>query len=243
MDWRHPSFAHIPMIHGPDGAKLSKRHGALGIEAYREMGYLPAALRNYLMRLGWSHGDDEIISTEQAVQWFDLAAVGRSPARFDFAKLDNLNGHYLREADDADLAADVAARLNCSDATALGRLRRAMPGLKARAKTLKELAVNATFYLAARPIPIDAKALALLTPEARVLLAGLAAALSTVDEWQAAALETAVRQFAEQKGLKLGQIAQPLRAALTGSVTSPGIFEVMEILGQSEALGRIQDCA
>ncbi|HVM82453.1 MAG TPA: glutamate--tRNA ligase [Candidatus Binatia bacterium] len=241
MGWKHPSFSHIPMIHGPDGSKLSKRHGALGVEAYREMGYLPEALRNYLLRLGWSHGDDEIISTAQAIEWFDLPQVGRSPSRFDFAKLDNLNGHYLREADDVKLAADVAARLGVKDPAAIERLRRGMPGLKARAKTLKELAENAQIYVAARPLAIADKAAALLTAEAKALLQGLAEALKGVTDWTAANLEAAVRQFAEAKNVKLGQIAQPLRAALTGSTTSPGIFEVMEILDRSESLGRIAD--
>jgi len=242
MDWKHPSFSHIPLIHGGDGAKLSKRHGALAVDAYREMGYLPEALRNYLLRLGWSHGDEEIISTEQAIQWFDLAQVGRSPARFDFAKLDNLNGHYIREADDAKLAADVAARLNCTDAAAIDRLRRGMSGLKARAKTLKELAENAAIYVTPRPVPMADKAAALLTPEAKVLLSKLSQALGEVSDWTAVALEAAVRQSAEQEKVKLGQVAQPLRAALTGSTTSPGIFEVMEILGRSECLGRLSDC-
>src|SRR4051812_43517099 len=241
MGWEHPSFSHIPLIHGADGAKLSKRHGALAVDAYREMGYLPEALRNYLLRLGWSHGDDEIISTEQAIQWFDLSQVGRSAARFDFTKLDNLNGHYIREADDARLAADVAERLGVTDAAAIDRVRRGMPGLKARAKTLKELAENAKIYVLARPIPMAEKAAALLTPEAKTLLKGLVEAMSGHNDWTAASLEAAVRQFAEQEKAKLGQVAQPLRAALTGSTTSPGIFEVLEILGRSEGLGRLSD--
>jgi len=242
MGWEHPSFSHIPMIHGADGAKLSKRHGALGVEAYREMGYLPEALRNYLLRLGWSHGDDEIISTEQAIQWFDLGAVGRSPSRFDFTKLDSLNAHYLREADDGYLAQDAAQRLNVTDTAVVDRLRRAMPGLKARAKTLKELAESAAFYVTSRPIPLTDKAKALLTPEAKTLLAALVDALAQATDWSAAALEAQVRSFVEAQNVKLGQVAQPLRAALAGSTTSPGIFEVMEILGQSECLGRIKDC-
>jgi glutamyl-tRNA synthetase len=242
MGWKHPSFSHIPMIHGPDGSKLSKRHGALGVEAYRDMGYLPEALRNYLLRLGWSHGDDEIISTKQAVAWFDLSAVGRSPSRFDFAKLDNLNAHYLRETDDGVLAKDTAQRLGVADAARVDRLRRGMSGLKARAKTLKELAENAAFYVQMRPIPLTDKAKALLTAEAKILLAGLAEDLAKTADWSAVGLEAQVRAFVEARQVKLGQIAQPLRAALAGSTTSPGIFEVMEILGQSECLGRIEDC-
>ncbi len=241
MGWAHPSFSHIPLIHGADGAKLSKRHGALAVDAYAEMGYLPEALRNYLLRLGWSHGDDEIISTEQAIQWFDLPQVGRSASRFDFTKLDNLNGHYIREADDGRLAKDVAERLGVTDPAVIERLRRGMPGLKARAKTLKELAENAKIYVVARPIPMADKAAALLTPEAKTLLGGLTRILTGHNDWTAASLETVVREFSEREKVKLGQIAQPLRAALTGSNTSPGIFEVMEILGRSEGLGRLSD--
>jgi glutamyl-tRNA synthetase len=243
MDWDCPSFAHIPLIHGPDGAKLSKRHGALGVEAYRELGYLPAALRNYLLRLGWSHGDDEIISTEQAMKWFDLGAVGRSASRFDYAKLDNLNGHYIREADDRELAVDAAARLGVvGDEAATERLVKGMAGLKARAKTLKELAENAAFYVAERPLPMADKAKALLTPEAVALLKELIPNFVALPDWRAGEIEAAVRQFIENKGVKLGQVAQPLRAALTGSATSPGLFEVMEVLGRDESLGRLNDC-
>jgi glutamyl-tRNA synthetase len=242
MDWTCPSFAHIPLIHGPDGAKLSKRHGALGVEAYRELGYMPAALRNYLLRLGWSHGDDEIISTEQAVSWFDLGAVGRSASRFDYAKLDNLNGHYIRAADDRELAAETAARLGVAGDDAMtDRLAKGMPGLKARAKTLKELAENAAFYVAARPVPMADKAKALLTQEAVALLKELGPLFAAAPTFVAADLEAIVRQFIEAKGIKLGQVAQPLRAALTGSATSPGLFEVMEVLGRDESLGRLND--
>jgi glutamyl-tRNA synthetase len=241
-----PEFAHVPLIHGPDGAKLSKRHGALGVDAYRDMGYLPEALRNYLLRLGWSHGDDEIIATAQAIEWFDLDAVGRAPARFDFAKLGNLNGHYIRATSDARLAALIAPRIEQSlgrplDAAARARLEAAMPGLKPRAKTLVELAEIAHFYVAARPIPADDKAKAILRPAAP-LLAELATALGDLP-WDAVSLEAAVRQFAETRGLKLGEVAQPLRAALTGSTASPPIFEVMAVLGRLESLGRLADAA
>ncbi|HEX4185832.1 MAG TPA: glutamate--tRNA ligase family protein, partial [Stellaceae bacterium] len=242
-----PEFAHVPLIHGPDGAKLSKRHGDLGVDAYRELGYLPEALRNYLLRLGWSHGDDEIISTEQAIEWFDIDAVGRAPARFDFAKLDNLNGHYIRAADDESLVALVTSRLEklvgkpLTDID-LGRLREAMPELKLRPKTLVELAANARFLVAPRPIRPDDKAAKLLTPDARRLLAELLERFDGV-EWQAERLEDQVRAFADQKGTKLGSIAQPLRAALTGSLASPSIFVVMKILGREESLGRIADAA
>jgi glutamyl-tRNA synthetase len=247
LGWTVPGFAHVPLIYGPDGAKLSKRHGDLAIDAYREMGYLPEALRNYLLRLGWSHGDDEIISTEQAVAWFDIGAVGRAPARFDFAKLDNLNGHYIRAAEDDRLAALVAPRLEEALGTPLTdiefeRLREAMPELRLRPKTLVELAANARFLVAPRPIRPDDKAERLLTSDARRLLADLLERLGGV-EWRPEGLEAEIRAFAEQKGTKLGSIAQPLRAALTGSLASPGIFVVMKVLGREESLGRIADAA
>ena len=248
MDWPVPAFAHIPLIHGPDGAKLSKRHGALGVDAYRDMGYLPETLRNYLLRLGWGHGDDEIISDEQAIAWFDLDAVGRGPARMDFAKLDNLNGHYLRVSDDRRLVdlilPDVEAGLGHGvDETAVARVRDAMPLLKQRPKTLKELAENAMFLVRSRPLPLTEKAAGLLTEEARGLLAELADRLVPVDDWSEDAVEGPVRALAEAHDLKLGKVAQPLRAALTGSTASPGIFEVMAILGREECLGRIADQA
>ena len=245
LGWTVPVFAHVPLIHGPDGAKLSKRHGALGVEAYRDRGYLPEALRNYLLRLGWAHGDDETIDTEQAIAWFDLDGIGRSPARFDFAKLDNLNGHYLRAAADDRLVGLVLPRLerrlgHAPAATALDRLRRGMAGLKARAKTLEELADNALFYARPRPLPLDDRAVALLTPAARARL-GRFAGLLVDAEWTAAALEAAARVFVEAEGGKLGDVAQPLRAALTGAAVSPGVFEVLEVLGRDEAMARIDD--
>ena len=244
--WDIPQFAHVPLIHRPDGAKLSKRHGALGVDAYRDMGYLPEALRNYLLRLGWSHGDAEIISTAQAIEWFELDAIGRAPARFDFAKLGSLNAHYLRETADARLAALVAPFLERALGAALdigetARLVSAMSGLKPRAKTLVELADIAKFYVAKRPIPIDDKANAALA-SAKSLLPELAEALQSV-AWEAGALETATRDFAEAHGVKLGAAAQPLRAALTGSLASPPIFSVMEVLGRDETLARLADAS
>ena len=248
LGWPLPAFAHIPLIHGPDGAKLSKRHGALGVEAYRDLGYLPEAMRNYLLRLGWSHGDDEIISTEQAVAWFDLDAVGRGAARFDFAKLDNVNGHYIREAEDARLVDLIAARLGDAQGRAVDdagreRLLRAMPGLKPRAKTLKELADAAAFYIAGRPIALTDKAAKLLSDEARARLGRLLPTLEALSDWTEPGLEAAVRGFAEAEEVKLGQVAQPLRCALTGATTSPGIFEVMVVLGRDETLARLGDQA
>jgi glutamyl-tRNA synthetase len=247
LDWPVPEFAHVPLIHGPDGAKLSKRHGALGVEAYRDLGYLPEALRNYLLRLGWSHGDDEIIAIDEAIRWFDLDAVGRAAARFDFAKLDHLNGHYIRIAADDRLVALIAPRLEQRLGRRLGdgdraRLLRAMPELKLRPKTLTELAVNAFFMVAPRPLQPDAKAAALLTREARQLLGELAPLLAGA-AWDETAIEDRVRRCAEERGMKLGAIAQPLRAALTGATASPGIFAVMMALGREESLGRIADAA
>jgi glutamyl-tRNA synthetase len=252
MGWTAPEWAHIPLIHGPDGSKLSKRHGALGVDAYRAMGYLPEAIRNYLARLGWSHGDDEIFSTEQAVEWFDLDAFGTGPARFDFEKLRSVNAHYMRAADDADLlrrleailpeidgGTDFAARL---DDDRRRRILALMPALKERAKTLVDLLHAAAFITAKRPIHMDEKAAALLDDDARSLLGRLAPALQPV-AWNAVALEQAMRGFAETEGVKLGKVAQPLRAALTGSTASPPIFDVLVTLGREESLGRIADQA
>ena len=243
MGWPEPVYAHVPLIHGPDGAKLSKRHGALGVDSYRdELGMLPEAVFNYLLRLGWGHGDDEIISREQAIEWFSLDHVGKSPSRFDFKKLENLNGHYIREADDDRLAQLVAPRIGTaltSEQRAL--LVRAMPELKARAHTLNELADGARFLFDKRPLAIDPSAKALLTPESRALLKAAHDALSLLVEWDHDTLEQAIRDVAEREGVKLGKLAQPLRAALTGRTTSPGIFDVLALLGQGESLLRIED--
>jgi len=246
MGWPEPVFAHIPLIHGADGAKLSKRHGALGVDAYREMGMLPAALRNYLLRLGWSHGDDEIIATDQAVAWFDLDGIGRAPARFDMAKLESLNAHYLRETPEDELAALLLPRLEDMigagiDADGRRRLEAGLPGLKPRAKTLVELAEAAAFYVHPLPLPMTDKAAKLLDDPARAILASLAERLSGLDQWTESALEGTVRAFADEAAppLKLGQVAQPLRAALTGSTASPGIFEVLAVLGREECLARM----
>ena len=245
MGWETPVFAHIPLIHGPDGKKLSKRHGAQGVEEWREMGYLPETLRNYLLRLGWAHGDDEIISTEQAIQWFDLPGIGRSPSRLDFGKLDNLNGHYIREADDARLATLITPRIEAEigrplTATQTARLAAGMAGLKPRAKTLNDLAASATLYAQERPIEPDTKAAGLLTPAAREILSAWLDRAQTGD-FSAAALEQAARSLAEERAVKLGELAQPLRAALTGSTISPPIFEVASILGRDEVIARVND--
>jgi len=245
-----PNMAHIPLIHGPDGAKLSKRHGALGVEAYRAMGYLPVALRNYLVRLGWSHGDQEIFSTEEMIQAFDLKNIGRSPARFDFAKLENLNGHYMRLSKDEELVQALETILpEIGPKRDLGptfspelreKLLAAMPGLKERAKTLVELLDSAYYLYAQRPLKLDEKAAGLLA-DGRPRLAGIIEKLQAVDEWSARSVEAVVREHADAIGAKLGQVAQPLRAALTGRATSPGLFDVMAVLGKDESLSRLQD--
>ena len=248
MGWDVPEFAHVPMILGPDGAKLSKRHGALGVDAYRDMGYLPEAMRNYLARLGWSHGDDEIFSTEQAIEWFGLDTVGRSPARFDFAKLESLNGHYIRQADDARLAEDMLSLMHRLegweiDETFREKVAQVMPAAKERAKTLLELADAASFLRVKRPLSLDEKASKLLDDGARSLLGKLHGRLSDNDVWETASVEATVRSFAEEEDLKLGKVAQPLRAAVTGTTVSPPIFDVLATLGREEALGRIKDQA
>ena len=253
LGWSVPVMAHIPLIHGPDGSKLSKRHGALGVDAYRAMGYLPAALRNYLVRLGWSHGDQEIFSTAEMIAAFDLPQIGRSPARFDFAKLESLNGHYIRQSDDASLLAAIEQLLpHIADGAAIAakltpelrsQLLAALPSLKERAKTLLDIIDGAKFLWADRPLALDDKAAGLLTPEARTLLGDVASRLAAVEPWTTEATEQAVRAFAEQKGAKLGAVAQPLRAALTGRTTSPGIFEVLTVLGKPESLARLADQA
>jgi glutamyl-tRNA synthetase len=253
LGWAAPVMAHIPLIHGPDGSKMSKRHGALGVDAYRAMGYLPAAMRNYLVRLGWAHGDQEIFSTEEMVAAFDLPQIGRSPARFDFAKLESLNGHYMRATSDADLLAEVERLLpHIAQGQELSgkmtpdlraKFLAAMPGLKERAKTLVELVESARYLYAERPIPLDEKASALLDEGGCALLADLREELAAVEPWSADATEGAVRAFAERAGLKLGAVAQPLRAALTGRATSPGIFEVLAVLGKDETMARLADQA
>jgi glutamyl-tRNA synthetase len=251
LGWETPIFAHVPLIHGPDGAKLSKRHGALGVDAYRAMGYLPAALRNYLVRLGWSHGDYEIMSTEKMIEWFDLDAIGRSAARFDFVKLENLNGHYLREMSDAEIVLRLKALVpELPDGSALAarigaegwkKLERAMPGLKERAKTLVELLDSATFLFAKRPLALDEPAAKLLDAQGRDMIAQLLLRLEAVEPWATKELEAAVRSFADEAGRKLGKVAQPLRAALTGKSASPGIFDVLDVLGREESLARLRD--
>jgi glutamyl-tRNA synthetase len=252
MGWKVPEWAHLSLIHGPDGAKLSKRHGALGVDAYRAMGYLPEALRNYLARLGWSHGDDEIFSTDQAAAWFELSDINKAAARFDFDKLQSLNGHYIRKTDDADLLRRLEAILpqlegggefaRKLDDTARASIMALMPALKERAKTLVDLFHSLRFLAADRPLKLDERAAALLDTEARRRLARLARSLDTAP-WTVSDLEEAVRKFSETEGVKLGHVAQPLRAALTGSAASPPIFHVLAVIGREESLARIKDQA
>lgn len=251
LGWTVPEMAHIPLIHGPDGAKLSKRHGALGVDAYRSLGYLPEAVRNYLVRLGWSHGDQEIFSTQEMTEAFSLSQIGRSPARFDFAKLESINGHYMRHASDERLVEALEEILpEHGPERGLGptfapdlrqKLLQAMPGLKERAKTLIELLDSASFLYAARPLALDEKAAKLLGDGGRERLAGVLERLQGLSVWSAQTTEEAVRAFAEETGVKLGQVAQPLRAALTGRSTSPGLFDVMVVLGREESLARLSD--
>jgi len=249
MEWDVPEMAHIPLIHGPDGAKLSKRHGALGVDAYRKMGYLPEALRNYLARLGWSHGDDEIFSTGQMVEWFSLDELNKGAARFDFVKLESVNGHYIRVADPARLydimVATAAENERAVDVAGLTANRdtvlKALPELQPRAKTVLELIDLAQFIYAVRPLIIDTAAGQQLTADSRAMLKEFGAVLADLGDWSVPAIDAAARVFAEARGLKLGKLAQPLRAALTGRTISPGIFEVMILIGKTEALARLSD--
>jgi glutamyl-tRNA synthetase len=249
MGWDVPEMAHIPLIHGPDGAKLSKRHGALGVGAYRQMGYLPEAMINYLARLGWSHGDDELFSVTQMIEWFSLEGLNKGAARFDFVKLENVNGHYIREA-----KPDYLYEVMVATAKEIGRdidhsglvankatVLTALPELQPRAKTVLELIDLAQFIYSVRPITVEPTAGEQLTADARAMLGGAVTVLEGLGEWSVPAIDGAMRVFAEGRGLKLGKVAQPLRAALTGRTVSPGIFEVMVLIGKSESLARISD--
>ncbi len=246
MNWPVPEYAHIPLIHGNDGQKLSKRHGALGVDEYRKMGYLPDAMRNYLLRLGWSHGDDEVISTEQAIEWFNLEHIVSSPARFDYVKLDSVNAHYMREMDDMKLAREIAPRLveitgHTPNDAQIAMLAKGMGGLKQRAKTLKDLAESAAFYVMPRPLPLNDGAKKILTAEAKAMLRQLRGVIDGLADFSAHSIETAIKDYTLAQGKKLGDAAQPLRAALSGSNVSPPIFEVASHLGKAETLGRVDD--
>ena len=246
MEWPVPEYAHIPLIHGSDGQKMSKRHGALGVDEYRKMGYLPEAVRNYLLRLGWSHGDDEVISTQQAIEWFNLEHIVSSPAKFDYVKLDSVNSHYMREMDDVALANAIAPRLaevtgQTPADTQMAMVTKGMAGLKQRAKNLKELTESAIFYVTPRPLPLNDGAKKILTADAKTMLGLLRGVIDGVADFSAHNIETAIKDYATAQGKKLGDAAQPLRAALSGSNISPPIFEVASILGKAETLGRIDD--
>ena len=247
IGWPLPEYAHIPLIHGADGAKLSKRHGALGVDAYRDMGYLPDALKNYLLRLGWAHRDEEVISETQAIEWFDLDGVGRSPSRFDFTKLENLNGIYMREtASDDTLAIGclpfLEEKLDKSlSEQEIGVLKNAIGELKNRAKNLIDLADSAKFLFAKRPLDVIPKAAKALNDDSKVILKKIHDDLNTVESWNRDALQTAIEEFVEREEVGFGKVAQPLRAALTGSNVSPGISEVLDWLGKDESLFRIKD--
>ncbi|HEY0425528.1 MAG TPA: glutamate--tRNA ligase [Rhodopila sp.] len=247
MEWELPRFAHIPLIHGPDGTKLSKRHGAQFALEFRDDGFLPEAVSNYLLRLGWSHGDLEIVAREEAIRLFDIVDVNRGASRMDYNKLLNLNGVYIRQADDDRLTKDVLERLSSRSDLSIGddaaaRIRTLMPALKERAKTLAELANSASFLVRSVPLPVDPKAQAILTTDARAVLRQVGAALAETD-FSVAGIDAALRAFAERSGLKLGQVAQPLRAALTGTTVSPGIDATLAALGRQEALARIAAAA
>ena len=251
MGWEVPEMAHIPLIHGPDGAKLSKRHGALGVGAYRQMGYLPEAMINYLARLGWSHGDDELFSVDQMIDWFSLEGLNKGAARFDFVKLENVNGHYIRAARPdylyqvmIDTAREIGRDADYAGLTAnKDTVLAALPELQPRAKTVLELIDLAQFIYAVRPIQVDSAATEQLTADARSMLAGAKTVLDGLSDWSVPAIDGAIRAFSESRGLKLGKVAQPLRAALTGRTVSPGIFEVMVLIGKDESLARIGDQA
>ena len=251
LGWEVPVMAHIPLIHGPDGAKLSKRHGAIGAEAYRAMGYLPEALRNYLVRLGWSHGDDEIMSTEQMIEWFGFEGMNKAAARFDFAKLEAINSHYMREKTDSELMSDLVSVLDeIEGGDAIRKnlnekredwLLKAMPSLKERAKTLVELANAAGFLFEERPLAMEEKAAKILDTSAKKAIGEILPQLEKLEKWDSDTVGQAIREFAGKNDLKLGQIAQPIRAALTGKASSPGAFDVLTIFGREESLARLRD--
>ncbi len=246
LGWQEPVYAHIPLIHGNDGAKLSKRHGALGVEAYRDMGILSDAMFNYLLRLGWGYGDEEVISRAQAIDWFDMSGIGKSPSRFDTKKLQNLNGIYIRDADNTALSELARPWIEQDLGRTLGEpdmelLVDAMPVLKTRAKNLIELASGSLFLFKNRPLGLDEKAQSLLDPDARNLLATIHAALTDLEDWTLEATESEIKSIAETAELGLGKLAQPMRAALTGSTSSPGIFDVLILLGKEESLSRLAD--
>ncbi len=251
LEWEIPVMAHIPLIHGADGAKLSKRHGAIGAEAYRAMGYLPDALRNYLVRLGWAHGDDEIFSTEQMIEWFGFGGMNKAAARFDFAKLESVNASYMRDYNDDALYAALIALLDEMeggkdikqqiDEKKAALLRGMVPFLKARGKTLLDIWDNAKFTYVDRPVPLDEKAQSLLDEHGRKVVADFKPQLDSLTDWTHETIDIVLKEYCENNDLKLGKVAQPLRAALTGQGTSPGAYDVLLGLGKTEAIARLND--
>ena len=244
LGWDIPVFAHMPLVHGQDGAKLSKRHGAMGVMAYRDMGYLPAAMRNYLARLSWSHGDDELISTENLIKWFDIKDIGKSPAKFDFVKFEHLNAQYIKATPDLELTQILNQFLVDTGKEAIVNVNQlvvAMPLLKERAKTLVELNQSAQFIFAQRPLGFDEKAKKQLTDENIILISGLIEKFESIDVWERDNIAQTIKEYAEHVGLKLGKIGQPLRAILAGTTNAPGIFDIAVILGKEETIGRIRD--
>ncbi|MDD9733400.1 glutamate--tRNA ligase [Mameliella sp. AT18] len=247
MGWPLPVYAHIPLIHGPDGKKLSKRHGALGADEYQKMGYPAAGMRNYLARLGWSHGDDEFFTDAQAQEWFGLDGIGKSPARFDLKKLENLCGQHIAISDDAALLQEIEAFLaaigeSALTATQRDGLLRAMYCLKDRAKTLPELLEKAHFVLTDTPIQPDEKASKNLDTVSRGILASLTPHLQDAS-WSRDELEAVLNRFAEDQGTKFGKLAGPLRAALAGRAVTPSVFDMMLVLGRDESLSRLARAA
>lgn len=246
MGWNIPQYAHIPLIHGPDGAKLSKRHGAVGLEAYRDMGYLPEAMRNYLLRLGWGHGDTDIVSTEEAIKLFSLEGIGRSPSRMDFAKLASVNAHYMKQCGDDRLLTSTLPFIEKAlgarpDDVGLQRFKKGLHDLKERTHTLIELAEAGLFYVKKRPLHLDDKASQMMDEPTRTLLGDMRQALAHISDFKSEKIESALKTLSEQKNLKLGKVAMPLRAAITGTTNSPSIFHVAEILGKEETLERLKD--
>ena len=247
IGWELPVYAHIPLIHGADGAKLSKRHGALGVDAYQKMGYLPEAVKNYILRLGWSHGDDEIISEKQAIEWFDADGLGKSPSRFDFAKLENLNGHYIRDVLSNEellktikpiLEKTLGKEINSREETLLLS---SLDEFKTRSKNINDLAASPLFLFTQRPLTIIPKAEKFLNDDAKIIMGKLHNSLSSLNDWTKENLEQAVKDLSEKENLKLGKLLQPVRAALTGSNISPGVFEIFIWLGRQETLNRMGD--
>ncbi|MBL9052172.1 MAG: glutamate--tRNA ligase, partial [Tabrizicola sp.] len=247
MGWQVPVWAHIPLIHGPDGKKLSKRHGATGVEEYQAMGYPAAGMRNYLTRLGWAHGDAEIFTSEEAKQWFDLSGIGRAPARLDFKKLENTCGHHMAMATDAALLHELKAFLAASGQAALNVMQErwmaeALPFLKKSAKTFPELVDKAAFLMVSRPISPDEKAAASLDSVSRGILKSLTPRLRSAN-WSKDALEPILNEIAAENGIGFGKLAAPIRAAIAGQTVTPSVYDMMLVIGRDETIARLEDAS